>query len=228
MGFVFQERRSDSPLVENIWHTRSEQVELFTSTAATHWGMVVVKYQGEVNLHLRGPETKTTPFECPADAEFFAITFKLGTFMPHLPVRNRLNLNDVILPEASSQKFWLNGSAWQFPNFENADTFVNRLVRDGLLAHDPLVSAALQGHPNDLSPRMMQYRFLQATGLAHRTIEQIERARQALALLRRGTSILDTVDAAGYSDQAHLTRALRQYIGQTPGQVVNAAQVQLA
>src|SRR5688572_23128415 len=75
MSFAFQERRSDSPLVEKIWHTRSEQVEPFTSTASAHWEMVVVKYQGNVTLHLRGPETMATPMECPPDAEFFAIDF---------------------------------------------------------------------------------------------------------------------------------------------------------
>jgi methylphosphotriester-DNA--protein-cysteine methyltransferase len=131
----------------------------------------------------------------------------------------------VILPEASSSKFWLNGSAWQFPTFENADTFVDRLVREGLLVHDPAVDAALQGQPPDLSPRMMQYRFLQATGLPHRTIDQIERARRALSLLQHGTSILDVVEEAGYSDQPHLTRALKQYMGQTPAQVVPTLQV---
>src|SRR5690606_13083054 len=226
MSFAFQERPSDSPFVERIWHTRSEQAETFTSTASARWEMVVVNYMGKIALHLRGPETVATPMVCPADAEFFAINFKLGTFMPQLPTRNRLNQNDVILTEASSRKFWLNGSAWQFPNFENADTFVNRLVCDGLLVHDPVVSAALQGYPSDLSPRMMQYRFLQATGLPHRTIDQIERARRALMLLKQGTSILDTVYEAGYSDQAHLTRALKHYIGNTPAQVIGAVQLQ--
>jgi AraC-like DNA-binding protein len=228
MEFVFQERPSDSPLVEKIWQTRSEYDIPFMSTAAAYWEMVVVKYQGEMNLHLRGPETTATLMQCPPDAEFVAITFKLGTFMPKMPTRSRLNQNDVILPEASSKSFWLNGAAWQFPTFENADTFVNRLVREGLLTHDPVVSDALRGYPFDLSPRMMQYRFLQATGLAQRTIDQIERARHALHLLQQGQSILDTVEAAGYSDQPHLTRALKQYIGQTPAQVGSLSQIELA
>ena len=37
-------------------------------------------------------------------------------------------------------------------------------------------------------------------------------------------SILDTVHQAGYYDQAHLTRSLTRYIGQTPGDVVKAQQ----
>jgi methylphosphotriester-DNA--protein-cysteine methyltransferase len=153
--------------------------------------------------------------------------FSLGTFMPHMPVRSRLNGNDVILPGASSQAFWLGGSAWQFPTFDNADTFVNRLVRAGLLVHDPAVDAALLGQPVDLSPRALQYRFLQATGLTQRMIAQIERARRAQALLQQGVSILDTVEQAGYYDQPHLTRALKQYMGQTPAQIAGAPHIAL-
>jgi methylphosphotriester-DNA--protein-cysteine methyltransferase len=51
-------------------------------------------------------------------------------------------------------------------------------------------------------------------------IYQAERARRAEALLRQGVSILDTVFEAGYYDQPHLTRSLKQFIGHTPGQIV--------
>src|SRR5690606_19719059 len=102
MSFAFQERPSDSPFVERIWHTRSEQAETFISTASARWGMVVVNYLGKITLHLRGPETVATPMVCPADAEFVAINVQLGPCMPQLPARNRLNQNDVILPEASN------------------------------------------------------------------------------------------------------------------------------
>jgi hypothetical protein len=50
-----------------------------------------------------------------------------------------LDRNDVNLTEAAGKSFWLNGSTWEFPTYENADTFVNRLVRAGLLLRDSLV-----------------------------------------------------------------------------------------
>ncbi|WP_244422605.1 hypothetical protein [Ktedonobacter racemifer] len=49
------------------------------------------------------------------------------------------------LPEVTCNTFWLSSSAWEFPTSDNAEIFVNRLVRAGLLAHDPVVEAALQG-----------------------------------------------------------------------------------
>jgi AraC-like DNA-binding protein len=182
--------------------------------------IVVTRYRGKATLTLRGPETKVTPMDYTwTGAEFLGIDFKLGAFMPHFPPGKLLNQQDVNLPEASRQSFWLHGSAWQFPDFENADTFVNRLLREGLLVHDPVVDAVVQGHPQELSLRAVQYRFLQATGLNHRTVQQIERARFAATLLEQGVSILDTVYQAGYFDQPHLTRSLKRFLGQTPAQI---------
>jgi AraC-like DNA-binding protein len=71
-----------------------------------------------------------------------------------------------------------------------------------------------------MSIRSMQYRFLQATGLPHKTIQQIERARSAVSLLEQGTSISDTAFELGYFDQAHLTNALKRFVGKTPAQIV--------
>lgn len=145
---------------------------------------------------------------------------KLGAFMPHLPLGKLRDRNDATLPKASSQSFWLHGSAWQFPGFENADTFVSRLVQQDLLVHDPLVEAVLQNRPLDMSLRSVQRRFLQATGLTCGTLEQIERARQAVTLLEQGLSIADAVYYAGYADQPHLTRSLKRFVGQTPAQIL--------
>jgi AraC-like DNA-binding protein len=220
MFLIFDDRPSDSPFVERIWRCHSERAGTFLSMAASHWEMVVTRYQGKTTLTLRGPETKVTTADCPAEGEWLGIRFKLGTFMPQLPARNLLDRRDVTLPEATNQAFWLNGSAWQYPDFENAETFVKRLVQDGLIARDLAVDAALQGQGQELSIRSVQRHFLQATGMTRSTFRQIERARQATNLLKQGVSILDTVHEAGYFDQAHLTRSLKYLIGQTPAQII--------
>src|SRR6185369_6748429 len=102
--------------------------------------------------------------------------------------------------------------------------FVNRLVRAGLLVRDPLVDDAMQDDPLDLSTRALQYRFRRATGMTHKTVQQIERARQAATLLEQGFPILDTTYQLGYFDQSHLTNSLTRYIGQTPAQISGALQ----
>jgi AraC-like DNA-binding protein len=219
MSFIFDHRPSDSPFVETIWSTQSEHPGSFASTAAIHSGMVVMRHNGKTILSVRGPETKVTPADFPAGAEWCGIIFKLGTYMPHLPPKMVMDRHEVNLPEASSKSFWLHGSAWQFPDFENVDTFIDRLVRERLLVRDPVVDAALQGQLLELSQRSIQYRFLRATGLTHNLIRQIQRAQRARTLLQQGVSILDTVYEAGYADQSHLTRSVKRFMGQTPAQI---------
>jgi AraC-like DNA-binding protein len=222
MSFVFNKRLSDSPLVETIWYTQSERAGSFTSLAVYNLEMVITKQNGRVSFTVRGPETLATTAPTPEDAEFLGIKFKLGTFVPILPTIQLVD-SPADLPEANSRSFWLNGSAWEFPDFENVDTFVARLVREGLLGREPLVDAAMRGQikVNEISLRTLQRRFLQATGLSQGTVVQIERAHQAVALLEQGMSILDTVDLAGYADQPHLTRALKRFIGRTPAQITD-------
>lgn len=221
MLFDFDQRESDSSFVEAVWQTRAERDGNFISLAATQWEMVVTKYEGQTTITIHGPETKATNAEVEAGGEFFGIIFKLGTFMPHLPIFELRDRNDALMPEAGDNSFWLNGASWQIPTFENADTFVDRLIRDGVIAHDRVVDAVLNDRPLDLTERTIRRRFLRATGLPPTTVRQIERARLAATLLEEGSPLLDVAYDVGYFDQAHMTRSLRRYIGRTPAEIAN-------
>ena len=125
---------------------------------------------------------------------------------------------------STAHSFWLNGSAWEYPDFENADTFVTRLAQKGIIARDYAVETVLRNHLGKLPLRSVQRHFLRATGITHRTVRQIERARHAATLLRQGVSILDAVHEAGYFDQAHLTRAVKTLIGASPLEIKRGQQ----
>jgi AraC-like DNA-binding protein len=219
MRILFEDRPSDSPFVERIWRSRCQDPGTFISMALNRWQLVVWRDdRGKANFTIRGPETRATPAYCPPHDGWVGILLTPGTFMPHLSAAGLLD-GARTLPDASCTSFWLHGSSWQFPDYENADTFIARLVREGLLAREPVVDAALHDRLRDLSPRTAERRFLRATGLTQGGVRQIERARYATTLLRQGVSILDTVARAGYFDQPHLTRAMRHFIGQTPTQL---------
>jgi hypothetical protein len=219
MIFTIDDRPADSPLVEKVWRSRSERGGPFLSIAESRFEMVVTRLAGRTFITLRGPETMATPADCPAEGEWLGIRFAVGSFMPRLPPGELRDRRDVTLPGASGRAFWLDGSAWEFPTFENADTFVARLVRHGLVVRDPIVHDVLRGRGDTRAIRSAQRHFRRATGVSHCTVAQIERARHATALLRAGLPILDVVHQAGYYDQAHLTRSLRHRIGQTPADV---------
>ena len=216
MTLDFEDRPSDSPFVEKIWRSRSERGGAFVSIAQCHFEMAVTRHEGRTFITLRGPETLATRADCPAGGEWLGIRFRLGTFMPRLTPGDLRDRHDVTLPGAARQAFWLNGSACDYPDFENADTFVDRLVRKGLIVRDTIVEMVLRGEADPRSIRSAQRHFRHATGISYGTVRQIERARRATLLLQNGVSILDVVHDAGYYDQAHLTRSLRRFIGQTP------------
>src|SRR5690606_14086010 len=221
---VFEDRHSDLPLVECVWRSHSERAGTFLSVAASTFEMVVSRHGGRTFLTLRGPETHATLADLPADGEWFGIRLARGAFMPQFTPGSLTDRRDVTLPDATRHSFWLNGSAWDYPGFDDAETFVARLVRRGILVHDAAVHDALHGTGPVKSTRTVQRRVMRATGLTCREIGRIERARHATILLREGASIADTVHRAGYYDQAHLTRSLRHRIGQTPGDVIRGAQ----
>jgi hypothetical protein len=225
MSMISEARESDSPFVESVMRGWTLSAGSTIRPAESHWHMVLVKVNDKVMPLVVGSLPESGVAKWGAGAEILWIKFKLGTFIPQLPAK-ALVAKETLLPDASSKSFWLHGTSWELPNFENADTFVNRLVKDEVLVHDPVVTSALQGHPQNVAPRTVRHRFLQATGITQARIQQIERAQQAAALLRHGKSILDTVYELGYYDQPHLTKSLKQWVGHTPAQIVQSTETE--
>jgi hypothetical protein len=218
MAVTYEERLSDSPFVESIWHTQTESDGCDIVSADVSWDMIIAQQNGKTCLSVWGPMTKAVPIAHTEGSEHLGIRFKLGTFMPLLPACSLLN-SGTTLPEVTGKSFWLYGSTWEYPTYENVETFIIRLVRGGVLSRDGIVAASLEGNPQYMSLRSVQRRFLRITGLSQRYIRSIERARQASSLLESGTSILDTVYQAGYADQQSMTKSLKHFLGRTPAQI---------
>jgi hypothetical protein len=219
MSIIFHERSSASPYIETITHGRTVSDGAALRPAEIHWHMVLVRQQDDVRLLVVGPWAAAGVVTYTAGAELVWIKLKLGTFMPHLPTRAFLNLESR-LPTARRHAFWLKGAAWPLPDHESVEPFISRLAREGVLARDPVVDAALREQPHDLASRTLRDRFLRAAGQPYSQIRQFQRAQRAAELLRAGVSIPDTVYEAGYFDQPHLTRALKRFIGYTPANLL--------
>jgi hypothetical protein len=72
--------------VEKAWTSRSEPEPAFISVAVSRWHIVVATRRDVTQLTVRGPETTATVTPIPADAEFSGIVFRLGTFLPTMPL----------------------------------------------------------------------------------------------------------------------------------------------
>jgi len=220
--FPIESRTERSGFVRRIWRARSVAVPSFISIAVPTWQIVFVQSaNGSKSVVARGPETLATRVDIPKDAAFLGIQFELGAFLPDYPVA-RLVDDAESLSTDSNHGFWLNDTKFEIPSFENAEVFVDRLIRSDALVRDSVVEQTLRRRPVSISERSIQRRFVRSTGLTYGAVRQMERAECAAGLLLNGVSILDVVHNLKYSDQAHLTRSLKRYLGKTPGRIRKA------
>ncbi|WP_127793103.1 helix-turn-helix domain-containing protein [Agromyces sp. LHK192] len=212
-------RGSDSRYVARVWRGRTSGVERMTSIATSTWELVFWDDDGVPHAGVLGPETAASTAVITGDSASFGITFEHGTWMPHLPIGPLVD-GGTESPHVTGRRFVLRGAEWEIPDFDTAEQFVDRLVREGVLMRDPLVGDVVRGENSDgPGDRSVQRRVAAATGLTRGAIRQIERARAAAVLLRDGAAPLETVHRTGFYDQAHLARALRRFIGRTATQL---------
>jgi AraC-like DNA-binding protein len=86
-----------------------------------------------------------------------------------------------------------------------------RLVREPAVPVPALAAAV------DLGERHLRRRFAAAVGYGPKTFARVIRFRAALGRIRAGEPLASAALAAGYADQAHMTRELVALSGSTPG-----------
>ncbi|MFC8044557.1 helix-turn-helix domain-containing protein [Nocardia sp. NPDC057353] len=67
------------------------------------------------------------------------------------------------------------------------------------------------------TPRTMHRRSLAAFGYGPKTLARVLRLQRGLARARAGVPLAESAVGAGYADQAHFTREVRELTGLTPG-----------
>jgi hypothetical protein len=209
------ERRSDSPFVQRITQVIYDAPTREWSTPDGCWDLVVLRRAGQTTVLHTGLISRPVLLENGPGDSYLAISFKPGVFATRAPGIEMVD-RGVVRPLVSAYAFTMDGETLEVPTFENAEGLVSRLERRGLLTRDDLVESAAEGNPRAISPRSMQRHFLLALGMTPKQFEQIKRACHALELLRQGMAPAAVAIEAGYSDQAHLTRALKAIMGQTP------------
>jgi hypothetical protein len=222
VGLRFETRESGSPWVDSVWTCTSDRVTSMTSVAGVRWGLVFWEQAGRAFAGVTGPETRTGTVPVPEGALFTGIEFAVGTSLRALPTAALVD-GGIELPDTAGRSFRLDGTRWETPGPDDAETLVERLVRAGVVVRDPLVADVLRGHRPDVSGRTVERRFRAAIGLTRGAVRQIERARVAAELLAAGDQVADVVTKLDYFDEPHLARALRSYVGRTAGQLRDGA-----
>lgn len=218
--FEIDETESDSPVIEKVWTSLSAPDSAFLSVAESRWQIVVTDTGARSSVVLQAPNDAATVTPIPMNAQFLGIVLRLGTHMPGIALADHLG-GALLLPDAGGRAFWLGGRRWEIPTVDNADVFVDHLIRNELLVQDRFVADALRDDHDEPSLRTLQRRVRRATGLTQMDIRQIARAQEAVQALGAGVPPAAAAAALGYADQSHLTRSLRRFIGQTPGEVLH-------
>lgn len=211
-------RASDSPLVERITRVRFDADWRGMTTPDGCWDLVVRRVGGRIQLLQTGLITRPVELAYRAGEEYLSISFKPGVFMPRLPGKRMVD-RGMLRPTPSARTFRLEQDELEIPTFDNAEGLIDRLVRRELIVRDEIVEGVVEGRPRAIHPRSVQRHFLETTGLTAKRLEQIRRARRAIELLTTGKRPIDVALELGYSDQSHLTRALKAIMGKTPGEV---------
>jgi hypothetical protein len=101
MTIISEERPSDSPYIEAVTRGRTASDGSTIRPAEIHWHMVLRKLNDSMQLLVVGPWTSSGVIFYGAGAELLWIKFKLGAFMPHLPVKSYRDV-ETSLPGAAS------------------------------------------------------------------------------------------------------------------------------
>lgn len=217
MESTLMTRPADSPLVQAVttWVIGDEETTIAAPDGC--WDLVVLKQGGATNILLTGQTTRAVSLPFAAGDEIMTISFKASAFLAFIPATDLVDRG--ILLSTSRRRFQLASDVFDIPTFENAEGFVQSLVKKGQVRQDEVIEAALTDRLPAYSQRSIQRRFLRATGMTQNYFRQIQRARQAAALLQSGTSATQVSFEMGYSDQPHMSRSLKRILGRTPTEI---------
>mgnify|MGYP000934308888 CR=1 FL=1 len=226
MLFEEKSRSPNSLLVESVWYTSSDSGFSFLSYSEARTEIVFSMARGRIiGAFLRGPETAPSCAHFEPHVGYLGIQLRLGAFVPSFLPGNWGDRRDAVLPVLENGKVLFDGHWLEAPTYDNAEAFAEKLYRLGAIRVDEDVRAILDDQPSSRALRTRQSRFLMATGLSHAMATQIERAREAVDMLRGGDDIQDVIAVLGYFDQSHLYRNLRRFVGLPARGIIEAAWV---
>lgn len=187
--------------------------------AVEHWDLWFTRAaDGELRAGIAGPSIGHRWIRSTVGEHSWGVQLKTHIVLPG--VRKDLLLGAEQQFVVEDGFITLGMQAVPFPEFEDLESFVQGLLELDVLRHDHAVQRMLTGDDAGYSTRRRQRRIRAATGLTRKQIEQVSRAREAYALLLQGVPPIECAERCGFADQAHLTRSLRVFHGQTPAQVL--------
>lgn len=220
MERMYEEHHPDSSVLECVWQARATRDERYLVPAVEYWDLWFAREPGgELLAGLSGPTLGHRWVRSAIGEHSWGVQLKTHIFLPGVSKQLLLGGEQRLVVEAGHVT--LAQHVVPFPEFAALEAFTDRLLELDVLRCDDDVRRMLSGDDADYSERHRQRRVRAATGLTRKQIEQLSRAREAFALLMQGVPPIECAARCGFADQAHLTRSLRAFHGQTPAQVLS-------
>ena len=217
-----RQRRAECAFVREISHVVYGADATDSSTPDGGWDLVFMRRSGGLQVLQTGLITKPVNLGYAPGDEYLAITFCPGVFMPKVAAHTMVD-RGVLLGEPAAGRFQIGAESLEIPTFENAESMVARLVARGVLALDDVVDDALRGRTKAVEPRTVQRHFERAVGVTAKQLSMIYRAQDAARMLAQGAAAAEVAASLGYSDQSHMTRSLKNLLGDTPARIAQRA-----
>jgi hypothetical protein len=212
MTQIHKSRKSTHPLIKTVWQSKNITDGTYLATPDRSWDLIAMTHQdGRRQMMLTGQATKPTYVPYEAGTSSVVISFTPSAYLPSHPGTSLVDSFE-FLPTVDEDHFRLAEYTFAFPSFNTAEELVEQMVEKGILKSDPVIDGTLQAH----SDRTKQRHYTETTGMSRKSLEQIERAQQAVILLQKGRRPADAAVDSGYSDQPHLTKSLKKIMGISP------------
>jgi AraC-like DNA-binding protein len=201
----------------SVSQTRADSGGEDLITPDGQWDIMVYKLRGDVQV-LLFDRPLLEPVRVPviAGQEQLIISFHAGSYMAQIA---RSDEGAQFLPVKDNKTFELAGTTFALPTLETVENFVEALIERGILVQDKVVAKTAHNRKPGASIRTIQRQFRQVTGMTPYYYAQAERARQAATLLREGKPTITVAYELNYTDQFHMTHALKKFVGKTPRQI---------
>ncbi len=221
MSFTYEDNQINSLYIDKVWHTYTTSDGIYTAGLDGNWDIIISKGDHWTSVVVNGVGKEAAKVPYVAGIESIGIALKPGVFLQDFKGKDIVDKQYVLI-EGDTPYVRIGGKLFKIPGFDGAEAFVDELAESGILLVNTVVSSFAEGNRNKVSDRSLRRHVTQTTGLSPYFFHQIQRAQHATQLLQQGSSIADAAAEAGYSDQAHMTKAVKLIMGRTPAQIIAA------
>jgi hypothetical protein len=215
---IFNSRSSSIEAIDTVWTAQALTDGVYNATPDGSWDLIhIEKPDGTHLAFLTGQQSQPASVPYQAGEVSIVISFAAHFFLQSGPMPPDGAVIEFLPIEG--ERFLLAHLDLPLPTYDNAELIASELLSAGVLRKDPVVTGGLGLMSFAASERSLQRHFRDATGLSQKDFEQIRRAQEAVRLLQAGGKPADVAIAAGYTDQAHMTKSIKRIMGRLPTKV---------